>query len=229
MMTCDAVQERLAELGRAAAMENPALSDHLANCADCQALLAALEMVDAGLAELDSFDAPDALVAKTLEAVKRADRPARGWSLNRPWIAGAMAASLVVLASAGLVGELWRQSPFKDAGFSLQGVDSSEMPAPVQSPPPQSPVLRSELRSKDQAKNDLVVGGKASEFAAEQNAGDREYAQSFADGPVNQEEVNQEEGKQEADKPEPGCRRDLPCRFANRLVGRGPRRCGAWR
>ncbi len=220
MTSCEAVQDRLAELGAAAAQEDEALRGHLEGCADCQAVQAALEELDAGLAGLADQDAPDALVDKTLAAVRTASQAGplakSTRSINRPWLAGAMAASLVVLASAALVGELWEESGFKDAELYHQTVPAlpapsptpsakptvrtgeqahgdqqmtadAELPAPVQSPPP----------AKE--KSDLLVGGKLlpdpAEEAAQiapndQTAGSEQRlgaGQGFVDSLANQE------------------------------------------
>jgi hypothetical protein len=113
MQTCELAQERLAEEGREALRSDPELRRHVEGCADCTAVLAGLEEVDATLESLPLEDAPDDLVRATLEAVERAAVRDRGPHMGfgrRELIAGALAASVVVVASLGL---LRNMEPFR--------------------------------------------------------------------------------------------------------------------
>jgi Ca-activated chloride channel family protein len=113
MLTCELVQERLAEEGREALQSDPKLSRHVEGCADCTAVLAGLEEIDAALESLPREDAPNELVCTTLEAVERAaarDRGPRMGFGRRELIAGALAASVVVVASLGV---MRTQEPFR--------------------------------------------------------------------------------------------------------------------
>jgi Ca-activated chloride channel family protein len=115
MLTCSLVQERLADDGRDALRSDPELRRHLEDCADCSVVLAGLDEVDAALGGLPLDDAPDALVETTLAAVHRAAErePARAPRMAfgpRELIAGALAASVVVVASLGVMRTL---EPFR--------------------------------------------------------------------------------------------------------------------
>jgi hypothetical protein len=105
MKICDSVQERLAELG-AAALDDAETRRHVSGCPDCTRVLEDLRRVDAALEDLPSPDAPDVLVEATLRAVRRADgkEGQSGWSRGkRRFVASALAASLVVVASLGVL------------------------------------------------------------------------------------------------------------------------------
>lgn len=102
MKTCDDLQDRLAEAGVALLQSDAEAREHLAGCDDCAKVLADLERLDAALGDLPLPDAPDALVADTLDAVRRAARPEQsadwsggGWRLA----GGALAATVVLIAS----------------------------------------------------------------------------------------------------------------------------------
>jgi Ca-activated chloride channel family protein len=115
MLTCSHVQERLADDGRDALRSDPELRRHLEGCVDCTAVLAGLDEVDAALGGLPLDDAPDALVETTLAAVRRAAErePVRAPRMAfgpRELIAGALAASVVVVASLGVMRTL---EPFR--------------------------------------------------------------------------------------------------------------------
>ena len=105
MITCETVQERLAEIGAEALREDVELARHTAGCAACSAFLEDIRQLDAALAALPEADAPDELVAATLEKVRQAEVPhgkPQGFSVRRPQIAAALAACVVLAASVGL-------------------------------------------------------------------------------------------------------------------------------
>ncbi|MCZ6720823.1 MAG: hypothetical protein O7A65_04700, partial [Proteobacteria bacterium] len=113
MKQCDAVQERLAKEGAGALAKDAALRRHVEGCTDCTRFLDALAQVDAALRELPSLDAPDRLVADTLEAVRQAERePPRKEKprVDLRIVAGALAACLVVAALVGLTQDGWLPS-----------------------------------------------------------------------------------------------------------------------
>jgi Ca-activated chloride channel family protein len=105
MTSCDANRERMAELGADAAQADEAVREHLAGCDPCTAFLADLAKIDAGLQTLPEHDASDALVAETLQAVRKAAQagapPARV-PFARRQVAMALAASVVAVAALGL-------------------------------------------------------------------------------------------------------------------------------
>ena len=114
MTSCDAIRQRLAEDGVEAAELEAEIRHHLEACAPCTNFLAQLQAVDSALEGLPSHDASDALVADTLRAVRqdagRAVRqdagqdpaPARP-STTRRYLAGGLAAAVVIAASLGLM------------------------------------------------------------------------------------------------------------------------------
>ncbi|HEX9646003.1 MAG TPA: hypothetical protein VGB88_00800 [Alphaproteobacteria bacterium] len=118
MTICDAIQKRLAEDGTAVADRDAEVRRHIDGCADCRRVLAELGRLDTALAALPVYDAPDALVAATLDAVRRApgaaSAPARPRVL-RGYLAGGLAASVVALGLLGVtysvLGPTWQRSP----------------------------------------------------------------------------------------------------------------------
>jgi len=111
MTSCDAIRQRLAEDGAEAAELNADIRHHLEACVPCKNFLAQLQAVDTALEELPSHDASDELVADTLRAVRHAavrrdagkdPAPARP-SHARRYLAGGLAASVVIVASLGLM------------------------------------------------------------------------------------------------------------------------------
>ncbi len=137
MKICDRLQERLAEAGIAAVLEDAELERHLETCADCTAFLEDLARVEAALGDLPSPDAPDSLVADTLHAVRRAgqpdERPGRPGA-GRRRLAGALAASVVILATIGLAPSLLEYQLLRSRSVAVQEAEA---------PTPQSPVLKS--------------------------------------------------------------------------------------
>jgi len=130
MITCDAVQERLAEIGAAALEEDAALARHLAGCEACSALWADLQALEADLAALPEADAPEALVSATLEKVRQAEAPRTrpaAFGNKRQQIAAALAACVVLAASLGLgmsyLGAPEGMSSFRMAADSSGAVD----------------------------------------------------------------------------------------------------------
>ena len=92
MITCDAIQDHLAEIGAEALKGDEALANHVAGCDACTAFLDDLRRLDAALDDLPEGDASDALVAATLAKVRQADAPRRrlgGASGKRQQIAAA--------------------------------------------------------------------------------------------------------------------------------------------
>ncbi len=110
MTSCDAIRQRLAEDGIEAAEPRAEIRHHLEACTPCTEFLARLRAVDSALEKLPSHDASDELVADTLRAVRQAagkdpapaPAPART-SIARHYLAGGLAASVVVIASLGLM------------------------------------------------------------------------------------------------------------------------------
>lgn len=105
MISCNAVQKRLADEGVEAADEVLEIKHHLASCAACSEFLNELRRVESALRDLPQYDAPDAVVADTLRAVRQAanehDAPARPGATQRSVAAG-LAASVVIAAGLGL-------------------------------------------------------------------------------------------------------------------------------
>ena len=66
MMTCDAIQRRLAEDVAEAAEAQADVRRHLAGCPDCTRVLDDLKRVDAALHDLPEHDAPDVLAPSRL-------------------------------------------------------------------------------------------------------------------------------------------------------------------
>ncbi|MDH3739692.1 MAG: hypothetical protein OER92_10900, partial [Alphaproteobacteria bacterium] len=116
MTICDTVQRQLAEAGvEAAAIED--IAHHLEGCDDCSKFLADLQTIDAGLIELTSHDAPDALVAETLAAVRAAEPP-KPMPVRPPqrqrWLARGLAGGAVIAASVALTLTVFDPSQFSD-------------------------------------------------------------------------------------------------------------------
>ncbi len=114
MTSCDAIRQRLAGDGIEAAELCAEIRQHLATCTPCTEFLERLRAVDSALEKLPSHDASDAVVADTLRAVRQAaDKdpapalppalaPART-TIARHYLAGGLAASVVIIASLGLM------------------------------------------------------------------------------------------------------------------------------
>ncbi|NKB49999.1 MAG: hypothetical protein GKS02_11645 [Alphaproteobacteria bacterium] len=114
MTICDTVQRQLAEAGIEAA-EAEDIARHLEGCDDCSKFLADLRTIDAGLIELTSQDAPDALVADTLAAVRAAGQPVAARarpSQRQRWLAGGLASGAVIAASVILILNLFDPSQY---------------------------------------------------------------------------------------------------------------------
>jgi Ca-activated chloride channel family protein len=104
MSKCDAIRKRLADEGVLAA-DVAEIKRHLDDCADCTRFLEELRRLEAALDELPAEDAPDALVAETLAAVRQAasapatpSRPGR----TQRYAAMGLAASLLIATAVGL-------------------------------------------------------------------------------------------------------------------------------
>lgn len=120
MADCEQYRLRLLEDGPAALGRDAALREHVAGCVDCARLATELGHVEVELGQLAAVDAPESLVARTLEAVAHAagapaaeqppgDRMARRW-------AQALAVCVIVLAGFGL------SAPLGRIGGELAGV-----------------------------------------------------------------------------------------------------------
>lgn len=66
MMTCEHVQEQLADLGLQALKEEPVIQKHLSGCVHCHTFFLALQEVDAQLAMFPPVEAPQSLVDSVL-------------------------------------------------------------------------------------------------------------------------------------------------------------------
>ena len=66
---CDHIQERLVDQGPSAFRDDESARAHLVECSECFGFLEALGELDDRLSDLRAIDAPDAVVAKTLQAV----------------------------------------------------------------------------------------------------------------------------------------------------------------
>ena len=174
MKICDKIQERLAELG-AAALNDAETRRHVTACPDCTRVLEDLRRIDAALGDLPSPDAPDALVEATLRAVRRADGkegPA-AWSRDkRRFVASALAASLVVVASLGVLrsylsSERAAIAIVEQPSFGVfDGGPAREQVA--QSPVPQGPVIETESAQQAEKKygsSELGRQGEREQFA----------------------------------------------------------------
>ena len=109
MSPCDSIQERLAEEGAALLQQDADLRRHEEGCAECKAFLEALTQIKSDLQRVPVHDAPGALVANTLHAVRRAADKQRGSEWDGPQrrrLAGALAASVVIAAVLGLTHDL---------------------------------------------------------------------------------------------------------------------------
>ena len=104
MSKCDAIRGRLAEHGVEAALSVIEIKRHVEGCADCARFLDELGRVEAALAALPEHDAPDALVAETLRAVRKAAEAETATSPGGPqrYVAVGLAASVVIAAGLGL-------------------------------------------------------------------------------------------------------------------------------
>jgi len=158
MSKCDDIRERLAEDGAETAGTVIEIRRHLEGCADCTRFLDELNQVEAGLADLPAQDAPDALVADTLRAVRaaaEADGAAtRPFSVQR-YVGLGLAASVVIAAALGLT-------------LSREWLDSQRQTV-AQSPAP----AKVDTADRDEAKDQLSRGAQAPEsqsFALRENA-----------------------------------------------------------
>ena len=157
MSKCDDIRERLAEDGPEAAGTVIEIKRHLESCADCTRLLDELKQVETALADLPPHDAPDALVADTLRAVRAAAEanrtPARPFSVQR-YAGLGLAASVVIAAVLGLT-------------LSREWLDSQRQVA-VEAPRP----TNLDARDRDEAKDQLARGAQSPEsqsFALREN------------------------------------------------------------
>lgn len=113
MITCDVAQEKLAETGAEALKEDDELRQHVESCEACSHVLESLQALDQELAQTPVVDAPDDVVAKTLDAVREAakkDTPTRKPVLPRRRIAGALAASVAIIAAVGVTSHVMRST-----------------------------------------------------------------------------------------------------------------------
>jgi hypothetical protein len=157
MSTCDDIRERLAESGAEAAENVVEIKRHLEGCADCTGFLDELSQVEAALADLPAHDAPDALVAETLHAVRAAaeaeNTPPRPFTVQR-YVGLGLAASVVIAAGLGLT-------------LSREWLDSQRAVVAEAPAPPSTAVT-----DRDEAKDQLARGAQAPEsrsFAPREN------------------------------------------------------------
>jgi hypothetical protein len=189
MTSCDAIRQRLAEDGIEAAEARPEIRHHLAACTPCTEFLERLRAVDSVLEKLPSHDASDALVADTLRAVRlaagKAPAPALApalarTSIARHYLAGGLAASVVIIASLGLMMNYLDTSSqrIQVADAEIEAADDGLDRAkdqlalgPVAEKAPAPPQRGNELpvsqfgapsRSLDEASN--VIGGRLEDF-----------------------------------------------------------------
>lgn len=116
MNPCEKIQQQIAEQSSIELKQNSELQQHIIDCEQCSAFLLALNELDIELNDLPTLDAPDSLVADTLQAVEEADAPITSNShfdrYRLRWASG-FASLFVVISFAGLwqVGlkdRLWR-------------------------------------------------------------------------------------------------------------------------
>ena len=100
MTDCTDIQARLAEEGVEAATRDE-IKRHLTDCVDCTEVLDDLRRLEAAFDELPAHDASDALVAKTLAAVRRDGAAPKAWPWQRG-LAASLAASVVIAAAVGI-------------------------------------------------------------------------------------------------------------------------------
>ncbi|MDP6705562.1 MAG: hypothetical protein QF893_04380 [Alphaproteobacteria bacterium] len=145
MSICDQVQGLLAEGGIQTVRAEAELARHLDGCVDCTAIAEALARLDSGLAALPEHDAPEAVAAASLAAVRRAvhqDRGSATAGVGRRQTAAALAASVVMLAGLNLSYSLLQLPSFEagvDFGWSNKMVAEAPMTeAIVDAPAPTS-------------------------------------------------------------------------------------------
>jgi len=162
MSKCDAIRERLAEEGVEAAGTVIEIKHHLDGCADCTRFLGELSQVEAGLADLPPHDAPDALVAETLRAVRAAaetdQTPARPFTVQR-YVGVGLAASVVIAAGLGLT-------------FSREWLDSQQVMVADMPADPNADFYVDRTGDRDAARDRLARGAQAPEsqsFALREN------------------------------------------------------------
>ncbi len=111
MNRCQKTQQQLAESGPDAVLQDQQLQQHLDHCPQCSELLEALQQLDAELTGMPELDAPDQLVANTLQAVRQAEPAAQmsGFDRNRLRWASGFAAVFVAVSVAGLWQAGWRE------------------------------------------------------------------------------------------------------------------------
>lgn len=126
MNRCEKTQQQIAELSPIDLKQNSDLQQHVIECEQCSAFLDALTELEVELNELPTLDAPDSLVANTLQAVEQAGKPhaaISGFERNRLRWASGFAAVFVTVSIAGLwqagMGELIMQ------GNQLEALSSS--------------------------------------------------------------------------------------------------------
>lgn len=105
MSRCEHIQQTLAESGPDALNRDPRMQQHVEDCVECSAFLQALNELDTDLAGMPEQDAPDALVASTLQAVEQAEapQPAASWfERHRFPLASGFAALFITVSIGGL-------------------------------------------------------------------------------------------------------------------------------
>jgi len=137
MKNCNQLKSDLIDNGLEAIRNDPAWSDHLAQCVDCCALLDAYAAIPELLNGLPELSPPDSLAEQTEQLFEPAKQhsSARAWRLG-PAATG-MATAVVLVAVVGLSRELFRlESPELLGGqqqITLRGrpQQAAEPPAPM--------------------------------------------------------------------------------------------------
>jgi hypothetical protein len=153
MRKCDAIRERLAVEGVGAAETVIEIKHHLAGCVDCTKILDELRRVEGALAALPEHDAPDALVAETLRAVRQAAQaekaPSRPFTVQQ-YVGLGLAASVVIAAGLGLT-------------LSREWLDSTPMVVAANQPEPGARFYDSDAGDRNGKVDQLAQGPLAKE------------------------------------------------------------------
>jgi len=128
MSLCNTIQDRLAGEGLALADSDANVRKHLQTCAHCMQVLHELRHLDAALPELTTHDATDELVARSLQAVRRAASPPKAPARSRytrDHLAAGLAASVVLIASFSLTFDMLESpGPMLSIGTEMDGARS---------------------------------------------------------------------------------------------------------
>ena len=161
MSICDEVQRRLAEDGLEAVLADAEMRRHLESCAVCTRMREALSALDGALQNLPEIDAPDAVVADSLRAVRQAtqnDPSLRVSGVRRHQLAGALAATVVIAASFGLTYEFLHNPAYRSS-FEIVLSDYDFAQTEVTEQARNAPKPSSDPNSSEQAIRDLSHSG----------------------------------------------------------------------